>query len=68
MMAMFNIFLARHTSVKKNANMKLLCILISVLFRFFRHLLYKKSYLNTLLILLPITNEGEEHGGKKLGT
>ena len=61
-MATFNIFLARHRSVKRNANMKLLCILVSVLFRFFKHLLYKNSYLNTLLIPSPITDEGEENG------
>jgi hypothetical protein len=61
---MFNIFTARHRSVKKNANMNLLCVLMSVLFRFFKHLLYKKSYLNKLIIPSPITNEGEEHGEK----
>jgi hypothetical protein len=38
---------------------------VSVMFRFFKQLLYKKFYLNKLLIPSPITNEGEEHVEKK---
>ena len=65
-MAMFNIFLARHRSEKRNANINLLCILF-VPFRFLKHLRCKKSYIKTLLIPSPITNKGEENGGKNKG-
>ena len=65
-MAMFNIFLARLRSEKRNANINLLCILF-VPFRFLKHLRCKKSYIKTLLIPSPITNKGEENGGKNKG-
>jgi hypothetical protein len=63
-MAMINIFLARQTNEKRNANINRLCIQY-ILFRILKHGLYHKASLNTPPIPYPIMNKGREERKKR---